>query len=89
MFKYEQQDTIAMFNRKLEDFIVLRDRIEGDNYHMSPNDEGFTEPHEEYMWAKMNIAWLNKQISEICALTPYPDTPDMEYTKEIRDLLAN
>jgi len=71
MFKYEQQYTISMFEYKLEDFIILRDRIEGDNYHMSPNDEGFTGPHEEYMWAKMNITWLEERIAGLKALTPY------------------
>ena len=89
MFKYEQQDTVAMFNRKLEEFIILRDRIEGDNYHTSPNDEGFTGPHEEYVWANMNIAWLEERITGLESLTPYPDTPGMEYTEEIRELLAN
>ena len=62
MFQYEKSEALLSANRRLQDTLIEIDRTEGDNYHMSPNDEGFTVPHEYYLWLENSREWLEARI---------------------------
>ena len=77
MFEYEKKATLSLLNRKLEDFQLEMDRLEGegDLQHIAPNDEGWTLPNEEYVWLALNLKHLSSRIAGLEPIVAIPDIP--------------
>ena len=65
MFQCEMDEALLSANRRLQDTVLEMDRVAGDNYHLSPDDEGFTVPHEYYLWLENSRDWLVLRIIEL------------------------
>ena len=63
MFQCEMNEALLSASRRLQDTLIEMDRVEGDNCHLSPDDEGFTVPHEYYLWLENSRDWLVNRIA--------------------------
>ena len=63
MFQCEMDEALLSANRRLQDTQLEIDRVAGDNYHLSPDDEGFSVPYEYYLWLKNGHDWLVERIA--------------------------